>query len=329
MKDPPTPGRRRRLLRRLFLAGAALLLLAGAAAAGVWWYFHPPCEHRPGIVYGARGGHPLSLDLVRPAHPNGAGVLLMVSGAWKSKPGRFDPWMAAPLLRRGYTVFAVSHRSQPQAAVQDTVADIHRAARFVRHHAADYGIDPARLGVTGGSSGGHLSLMLATRGGPGPADAPDPVDRESSAVQAAAIFFPVTNLLDLGASTENAGEGGPPRSFRAAFGDAGRDPARWPALARELSPVFQAHAGQAPVYILHGDADTLTPLEQSEWFREASAKAGAPPVEIEVRPGRGHGWPTLPLEVRRFADWFDRHLGAAGAAARRQTGSSRPPHPLE
>ena len=50
----------------------------------------------------------------------------------------------------------------------EIIDDMHRAVRFVRHHAVDYGMDAQRLGVAGGSAGGHLSLMLATRGGPGP-----------------------------------------------------------------------------------------------------------------------------------------------------------------
>ncbi|MCZ7639457.1 MAG: alpha/beta hydrolase fold domain-containing protein [Verrucomicrobia bacterium] len=56
----------------------------------------------------------------------------------------------------------------------EIIAQVQRAVRFIRHHAAAYGVDPHRLGVSGGSSGGHLSLMLATRGGPGPDDAPRP-----------------------------------------------------------------------------------------------------------------------------------------------------------
>ncbi|MCB1236657.1 MAG: alpha/beta hydrolase [Verrucomicrobiae bacterium] len=294
--------------RRAFRVFGALFLLCLLAAGALTLYLNPDCERENGVVYGQRDGRDLTFDLVRPKRPNGLGVLLMVSGSWKSKPSSFGVWMAAPLLRSGYTVFAVSHVSQPHAAVQDTVRDVNRAVRFIRFHAADYGIDPDRIGVTGGSSGGHLCLMLATRGGPGPPDAPDPVDRESSAVQAVAVFFPVSNLVDLGASRENAHDGGPPKSFRKAFGPNGADREKWRSIGGEISPVLHVHAGQPPVLSIHGDADTLVPLEQSEWFRDASAKAGAPEVKIVVRRGKNHGWLTLPLDVRLFARWFDAHL---------------------
>ena len=182
--------------------------------------------------------------------------------------------MAAPLLRRGYTGFAVCHISQPGATVMEIAQDMEHGVRYIRHHAADYKIDPERIGVTGGSAGGHLSLMLATRGGPGPEDAPDPVDRESSAVQAAAIFYPVTDLLNLGSSTENLGDGGPPKSFVRAFGPDSTNLATWKVIGREMSPIFHITSNMPPVLIYHGDADTLTPLGQSQRFQAEAFRSG-------------------------------------------------------
>jgi len=293
--------------KRLLLAFALLVFVLLVTAGGIHWYLNPANERSDGVVYGERHGHPLTLDVITPEEPNGLGIVLLVSGGWKSNPDNFGTWMAAPLLRKGFTVFAVSHLSQPDATVSEIVADMNRAVRFVRHHADDYGIDPDRIGVTGASAGGHLSLMLVTRGGPGDPMAEDPIDRESSAVQAAAIFFPVTNLVDLGTSTENAGDGGPPKSFRNSFGPEAHDLEKWKVIAHDLSPVFHVRKKQAPVLIAHGDADTLTPLEQSEWFVEAAREAGAE-VELLVRPGKSHGWLTMPLDIRRFAHWFENHL---------------------
>lgn len=298
----------KRLLRKVLLAVLLLLLLVGVLAGGLWWYFSPKVQRTDGVAYGKRGERVLKLDVLKPAAPNGLGVLVLVSGGWKSKAaGEFPVWMAAPLLRRGYTIFPIYHVSQPKATVMETVADMHRAVRFVRHHAREHGVDPNRLGVTGGSAGGHLSLMLATRGGPGAADAADPVDRESSAVQSVAIFFPVTDLLNLGQSTENPGDGGPPKSFVKAFGPQSTDMAAWKVIGHETSPIYHVTTNLPPILIHHGDADTLTPLEQSKWFRAAARKVGRE-VKLVVHTGGKHGWPTMPRDISQFADWFDQTL---------------------
>ncbi len=298
----------KRLLRNTLWTIAAVVLLVALVVGSAWWYFHPTVQRTNAIAYGKRGEETLALDVLRPAKPNGLGVLLLVSGGWKSgKPGSFGEWLAAPLIRRGYTVFPIYHVSQPKATIMDIVEDMHRAVRFVRHHAQEYGIDPQRIGVTGGSAGGHLSLMLATRGGPGRTDAADPVDRESSAVQAAAIFYPVTDLLNLGKSRENPGDGGPPKSYVKGFGSAATNMVLWKVVGRETSPLYFVTSNLPPVLIYHGDADTLTPLEQTEWFQAAAKKVGRE-VQVKVHPGGDHGWLTMPLDIREFGIWFDQKL---------------------
>lgn len=283
-----------------------VLLIAGA----FWWYwFRAPYELTRGIEYGSRNGNPLRLDVFRPPQQNGAGVLLMVSGGWKSGSGSIRPELFAPFIRRGYTVFAVQHISQPDCTISGIVEDVTRAVRYVRHHAAKYGVDGTRLGVIGGSSGGHLSLMLGTTGTPGDAAAVDPVERESSAVQCVACFYPPTDLLNLGDSTENPGNGGPPKSFAAGFGPRAKNMADWRVLGRELSPIYHVSSSMPPTFIVHGDADTLVPLDQSERFTTAAQQAGAT-VRLEVRSGQGHGWPSMIFDIVRFADWFDQHLSA-------------------
>jgi dipeptidyl aminopeptidase/acylaminoacyl peptidase len=150
--------------------------------------------------------------------------------------------------------------------------------------------------------------MLATRGGPGRPDAPDPVDRESSAVQAVAVFYPVTDLLNLGRSTENLGDGGPPKSFKKGFGPQATNLAMWKVIGRDLSPIYHVTTNLPPTLIYHGDADTLVPLDQSERFLAQTRDVPGRTVELVVHPGGSHGWLTMPLDIVRFADWFDRHL---------------------
>lgn len=308
----------RRILLKAVYGLAAFVLALTALAAGLWVYFHPTLASIQRVPYGQRHGHELTYDVVRPENPNGLGVALMVSGSWKSGTNSFRPWMTAPLLRRGYTILAVYHVSQPEATVAEIFDDVGRAIRHIRHHARDHGIDPTRLGVTGGSAGGHLSLLLATRGGAGSTMATDPIDRESSAVQAVAIFYPVTDLLNLGASTENLHDGGPPKSFVKAFRPQPDGPKAWVDIGKPLSPIFHLHTNTPPTLIYHGDADTLVPLDQSQRYQARAQEVGRT-VELVVHPGGQHGWLTMLWDIRHFADWFDRHLaaGEAGAAKTR------------
>ena len=295
--------------KRSFLGKFAIvtLLLLLAVAGSGWWYFHPAHTGITKIIYAHRRGHDLTLDVIRPDRPNGAAVLLMVSGGWQSEPEKFHPWMAASFLRQGLTIVAVSHVSQPQASIMEIVEDVHRAVRFVRYHAEEYGIDPQRLGVMGGSSGGHLGLMLATCGAPGNPVSNDPVDRESSAVQAATVFYPVTDLLNLGPSTQNLHDGGPPKSFRNSFGPYGTDPAAWRVIGRDVSPIYHITSSLPPVYIIHGSEDTLVPLEQSQRFQQQAASLGKK-VSLLVRPGKEHGWYTILWDAHLFALWMAERL---------------------
>ena len=117
----------------------------------------------PDVVYGHKLGMALTLDVFKPSgDANGAGILYMVSGGWVSRwrsPERMVRGFQ-PLLDKGFTVFAVRHGSSPRFKVPEAVADVRRAVQFVHANAADFGVDPTRLGVYGGSAGGHLSLML-------------------------------------------------------------------------------------------------------------------------------------------------------------------------
>lgn len=312
--SPAHPHRTRGFLTVAGIVALTAAMAVGAAVAAAWIYFHPSYTWTRGVVYGERHGTELTIDVVTPARPNGLGVIFVVSGGWKSGTGSFQPWLAAPLLRHGYTVFPVYHLSQPEASVSEIFEDVSRGVRFVRAHAKEYGIDPERIGVTGGSAGGHLSLMLATRGGPGPADAEDPVSRASSSVQSVAIFYPVTDLTNLRGSTEDTGDGGPPKSFLKAFRQDPVDMPRWKETAASLSPILHVHEKLPPTLIHHGNADTLVPFDQSARYADRVREAGC---EISLREvdDAGHGWLLMPLDIMAFAAWFDRTLAVVKPGA--------------
>ncbi len=113
----------------------------------------------------------------------------MVSGGWISQwvePTKLQP-MIQPLLEQGYTVFAVRHGSSPRYVIPEITVDVRSALKFIHTHAADYSVDPAKLGVFGFSAGGHLSLVLGTMTNDQKAD-------DAPHVAAVVAVFPPTDL---------------------------------------------------------------------------------------------------------------------------------------
>ena len=172
--------------------------------------------------------------------------------------------------------------------------------------------------MTGGSAGGHLSLMLGTAGDNGNPKAQDPVDRESSRVQAVACFFPPTDFFNYGQPGKVALGRGTLSAFRAPFDfheyDRNSnhfvpvvDEAELKKIGRSISPAYHASPDDPPTLILHGDADKLVPIQQAELMVEALKKAGVE-AKIVVKPGAAHGWGGMDKDMGLFADWFDEHL---------------------
>jgi acetyl esterase/lipase len=269
------------------------------------------------IIYGRKFGTALTLDVIQPSKPNGIGILWMVSGGWFSGHDAVRPAVVAPLLARGYTVFAIVHGSQPKFTVPEIEQDIHRAVRFVRHNAARYGVDPNKLGITGGSAGGHLSLTMAVKGSKGSESAKDPVDGESSAVQCVACFFPPTDFLNYGQPGEDAVGVGILKDFKPAFGPRSDTPEGRQTLGKEISPIYFVSSNTPPILIIHGDADKLVPIQQAESFVKRCQESGVT-ARLVVREGKQHGWTEMVRDEELFADWFDEHLRGIRADARKE-----------
>ena len=272
------------------------------------------------VIYGRKYGTALTMDVFTPKKDaKGIGVVFVVSGGFFSSHEAINPSFVRPFIDRGFTVFAVVHGSQPRFTVPEIIQDMNRAVRFIRHHAKDYGIDPDRIGVYGGSAGGHLSLMLGMAGDKGDPNAKDPVDRESSRVQAVACFFPPTDLLNFGKPGKemiHATDHQPP--FRAAFDYREldkqsmlwlpiTDDQRLRDITRQISPITFVTPDDPPTLIIHGDGDTLVPLQQSELIVDKLKKTGVE-AKLVVKKGAGHGWAGLDKDLSQFAEWFDQHL---------------------
>jgi len=284
----------------------------------------PSFNRKEDVIYGRKFGTALTMDIFTPRKDiKGIGVIIAVSGGFFSSHEAILPAFVQPLTDRGYTVFAVVHGSQPRYTVPEIVQDMNRAVRFIRYHAKDYGIDADRIGVTGASAGGYLSLMLGTAGDQGDPNAKDPVDRVSSRVQAVACFFPPTDFLNYGKigdekirPTDHA----PP--FRAAFDYRELDketrlwvpitnPKRLQEIARRISPISHVTSDDPPTLIIHGDQDQLVPLQQSQRIVEEFKKARVK-TNLIVKKGARHGWLGLDKDESQLIDWFDKYLKKPG-----------------
>jgi acetyl esterase/lipase len=301
----------------VFGVAASLVLPLACRAAD-----EPSSTRQEDVIYGRKYGTALTMDVFRPkAHANGKGVILVVSGGWFSAHEAIGLGMVTPLVDRGYTVFAVVHGSQPKFTIPEVLLDMNRAVRFIRYHARDYAIDPDHIGITGGSAGGHLSLMLGTAGNDGVAGSKDPVDQTSSRVQAVACFFPPTDFLNYGRPGEDALGRGRLANFKAPFDFHELDMAtntfapvtdetEIRKIGRDISPITHVSPDDPPTLILHGDADQLVPIQQAEAIVAKLKEAGVE-AKLVVKPGAGHGWADMGKDMGLIADWFDQHLKAA------------------
>jgi acetyl esterase/lipase len=271
------------------------------------------------VIYGRKFGVSLTMDVFQPKKDaNGVGLIAVVSGGWFSGVEMIQPAFYQPFLNRGYTVFAVCHGSQPKFTLPEIIQDMNRSVRYIRYHAKDYQIDPDRLGIFGGSAGGHLSLMQGTAGDDGDPKAKDPIDRVSSKVQCVACFFPPADFL-------NWGEKGkamvfrnfkPPYTAALDFHEFDKEKAlyvpvtdekRLREIGADVSPITHVAKGDPPMLLMHGDKDDLVPLQQSQEFVDRCKDAGVE-AKLIVKEGVGHGWLTIIGDLDTFADWFDAHL---------------------
>jgi acetyl esterase/lipase len=148
---------------------------------------------------------------------------------------------------------------------------------------------------------------MGTQGKPGDPKAKDPIDRESSTVQAVACFFPPTDFLNWGSSGDDAVGYGPTKEFSPAFGPRNATAEGRQELGKEISPIHYVTSNMPPTLIIHGSADKQVPLYQAQIFEKRCGEVNAP-FKLIVREGKDHGWPEMGEDMKIFADWFDEHL---------------------
>lgn len=187
-------------------------------------------------------------------------------GGWAGMdPSRMYPFASDFAKRHGMVGISVQYRLYKPgvATVFDCVKDARSSVRYVRAHAAELGIDPAKIVVSGGSAGGHLAASTALF---------DEVNEDSDDLavscrpDALILLFPVIDTSKEGYGQAKIGE-------------------RW----RELSPVDHVRSGLPPTLTFHGTGDTVTPFAGAKTFHESMLAAGNR-SELDINDGGKHGY---------------------------------------
>ena len=249
------------------------------------------------VEYGRVGRSALRLDVYQPTDwtiSSRPAILLIHGGGWVEgdKAGELD--LATWLVPHGFVAFAVNYRlaQNGQGEYPAALLDVRRAVRWIRVHAREYGVDPDRIGAVGLSAGGHLAAILGTT------DQTDPADPNSGKVSSR-----VTCVVDTAGPTDFTDETNPPVGPRIAqviptFFGQNRDQIFQD--YRDASPALQVDARSAPTLIVHGTADEIVPIGQSERFEQALGAAGVE-VKLIKLPGEGHNF-TQPAHQRQWLD---------------------------
>ena len=282
----------------------------------------PTWKRQRDVIYARTAATALTFDVFTPRDkPNGAAVIIVVSGGWASSHEVLDSPLIGvfigPFIRHGYTVFAVVPASQPKFTINEIADNVDKSVKFIRANAERFKIDGERIAITGGSAGGHLSLLQATRPSAGKKLSLSAPERASGRVQAAAVLFPPTDFLNYRSEGKNIMDDPMLDPFAAAFDFREMDAAqhklvpvtrrRHTEILRDLSPAQHISKQTPPCLIIHGDKDELVPLQQATIFLD-KLKAQGVPAELIVKKGAAHGWPNAEADIEVMAQFFDKHL---------------------
>jgi len=277
------------------------------------------------VIYARKHGMALTMVVLKPKKANGKGIVSVVSGNWFSSYSKISREInkAEPFLESGYTIFVTMHSSNPRFDIAEAATDIKRAVQHIRFNAKKFGIDPNKIGITGGSSGGHLSLVVNTSDDIKDVKSEDPIRRVSSKVQAVAVFYPPTDFLNWGGPNQymNYLQFAPALSQSYILGalkfqtynkkstiyEPIKDSIALRKMSISVSPAQLVTLDDAPVYIIHGDKDRTVPLQQSQLL-QSKFKAVGVPLILSIKPGADHGWDNMNIDRKEFVKWFDKYL---------------------
>ncbi|MEU4693488.1 alpha/beta hydrolase [Actinoplanes sp. NPDC023714] len=245
---------------------------------------------RDAVVGEVSGFRPLLADVYR---RTGDQLLPLVAwihgGAWRKGGNKGEAVGRIPerLIEAGYAVARVTYRLSGEARFPAQLHDVKAAVRWVRHHAAELGVDPARIGVWGESAGGHLATLLALTGKDPELAGDVGVLDQSDSVAAAVVWYGPSNLLSMAAQNHPQGlqdHDDPDSPESRLVGGPVQD---MPKEAAAASPVGYVSDDAPPILLVHGDEDRIVPVGQSIELHQRLSDAGAR-VELRIVAGADH-----------------------------------------
>lgn len=259
---------------------------------------------RRDVVYRSTPQGELKLDFYMPYDKQpGPTMLYIHGGGWQTGSKEQYVLWYLPYLQLGLRVVAVEYRLSGRAAAPAAVEDARCAFLWVAKHGREYGVDPQRIVITGGSAGGHLALMTAML--------------DTSMDMACGVQDPAPRALAVlnyyGATDLLPGV----RDRKAHYLKFFRDVADAEALARRLSPLEWVRPGLPPVLTIHGDGDEMVPFDNATRLHEALTKAGVANELVRI-PGGAHGRHTWSnADTLRVQQRIEAFLKAQGAIPRK------------
>jgi len=265
------------------------------------------------VTYRKIAGKTLMLDIAMPEEPglNRPAIMQIHGGAWIIGDKREQGWpLIGHLAANGWVCFNVNYRLSPAATWPEHLIDLKYALTWIREHADEYGVDPSFVAVTGGSAGGHLAAMMALTAND-PEYQPGFEDADTS-VQAA---VPVYGVYDF---TNRLG------TMQGRFRPQLLEPMIMKAFLEEepekfhrASPIDRVHASAPPFLIVHGDRDTLAPVEDAQLFAERLREISRSPVMYTELRGAQHAFDIFASpRTARMLDGTLRFLSAMYERAR-------------
>jgi len=230
-------------------------------------------------------------------NPNGKAVVVCPGGGYGALAVDHEGKQIAQWLNsQGISAFVLKYRLGPRYRHPVMIGDAQRALRIVRARAAEWHVNPGKIGVMGFSAGGHLAATVATHFYAGNPSAADAIDRAGSRPDFAILCYP-----DITFTEEAYVHKGSRRNLLGDLPDS--------ALVQNLSNERAVTKETPPTFLFHTDADTGVPPENSVLFYLALRKHGVP-AELHIYEkgphGVGLGWSDVALSSwpARLADWL-------------------------